>query len=212
MSDSIQYSDYLLTEKWKGISKECKRLAGNKCSECGSTERLETHHTTYENIGNEDQCDLQCLCHNCHEIKHESDMKIKKSSDTPISFSMIGNGKTNRTSNLKSVDIIKEMVEMSKAEIFTVYALRNTSRWVTDEISGRQYSDGISEIRHETWESDAEHQMFQRGMRNLKNKGLAIKLNNKQYMINPLAIIPTDREVAIRQWNNNCAEEFKITN
>ena len=147
------------------------------------------------------------------DVPNDMSVSFNKKNDTPVSFSMIGNGKLNRKSKLKSVDLIEEMITMTKPEIFAVYVLRNRSRWHVCEISGRKYSEGISYITQDTWESDAEHQMFTKGMKKLVLKGLALKLNNIQYMINPLAIIPSERETAIRQWNISVKNhEHKISN
>jgi hypothetical protein len=61
---------YYKSAKWNTISTECKKLAGNKCVICGSIEHLHAHHLTYKNLGDEEQADLQCVCHSCHEAIH----------------------------------------------------------------------------------------------------------------------------------------------
>ncbi len=68
--DRDTYMEYLKSDKWKEISKECKNLANNKCIRCGSEDELEIHHITYKNIYNEEQNDIECLCHLCHTTIH----------------------------------------------------------------------------------------------------------------------------------------------
>lgn len=69
---SINKAAYYLTDSWKAIADECKRLANYTCSECGSsTSPLHAHHLTYKNLGNELQEDLKCLCETCHEAEHK---------------------------------------------------------------------------------------------------------------------------------------------
>jgi len=36
------------------------------CEKCGSRERIQIHHITYQRIGREWLSDLQCICGNCH--------------------------------------------------------------------------------------------------------------------------------------------------
>ena len=72
-----KYNQYLLTDKWRAIADECKSLANHTCNRCGSNKSLQAHHKTYDNVYNEVQEDLECLCRMCHEDHHES-TSIKK--------------------------------------------------------------------------------------------------------------------------------------
>lgn len=65
------YTLYLQSPEWKAISDECKRLANFKCNRCDNTTNLHAHHLTYDNIGEEKQEDLECLCLSCHEEEHQ---------------------------------------------------------------------------------------------------------------------------------------------
>ena len=70
-----QYSVYLLSPEWRQVVEERKKIDGHRCVMCGSkgtqTNKLETHHITYRNIGNEDVYkDLVTLCRNCHKDVH----------------------------------------------------------------------------------------------------------------------------------------------
>lgn len=75
----MPYDSFLLSDYWKQVAGAVKRKAGYRCEKCGSTRRLEVHHTTYEHKGEEHLHpeDLQCLCHDCHSEIH----KIKETDE-----------------------------------------------------------------------------------------------------------------------------------
>lgn len=64
------YHEYLQTEHWQVKRKEALARAGDKCQVCSSTERLEVHHNSYDNLGGELRTDLVVLCRKCHELFH----------------------------------------------------------------------------------------------------------------------------------------------
>jgi len=64
------YDEYLRSEHWKKVRKEVLSSAGNRCQRCGSPGRLQVHHKTYENIGQEHVNDLLAVCRECHERIH----------------------------------------------------------------------------------------------------------------------------------------------
>ena len=68
------YHEYLLSDHWKKLTEETKRLAGYRCQVCNADGELHTHHRTYERRGDEFQGDLVALCANCHALFHN---KIK---------------------------------------------------------------------------------------------------------------------------------------
>ena len=70
--DQSKYYEYLKSKEWYKKTQECKRLSDNRCSRCGSDRALEVHHITYVNLYNENQNDLECLCHLCHAIEHRN--------------------------------------------------------------------------------------------------------------------------------------------
>lgn len=67
----MRYDDYLQTDRWKSLAALVKDRAGRKCQLCGSPERLEVHHRTYERLGREQMQDLTCLCNLCHSAFHQ---------------------------------------------------------------------------------------------------------------------------------------------
>jgi 5-methylcytosine-specific restriction endonuclease McrA len=64
------YQDYLQSSLWIDKAIFFRELKGNKCERCGSTQNLNVHHLSYENVGNEHQKDLILLCKGCHEKEH----------------------------------------------------------------------------------------------------------------------------------------------
>lgn len=73
----LKYDEFLKTRYWMSISRFVREKSG-KCEECGSTENLHVHHTTYVHHGCEHQHleDLKCLCKDCHlKTHHELNKK-----------------------------------------------------------------------------------------------------------------------------------------
>lgn len=81
----MKYRDYLRTPFWRTIARWVKLRAGNQCSLCGSSERLEAHHRggEYEHRGNEHLVPsrLTCLCKKCHTEYEESRIKKQRKAD-----------------------------------------------------------------------------------------------------------------------------------
>lgn len=46
-------------------------LRGYKCERCGSTKKIQVHHKTYINVGNEGLKDVEVLCSKCHKGEHK---------------------------------------------------------------------------------------------------------------------------------------------
>lgn len=67
----LTYSEYLKTDHWQFQRRRALILGDRKCRICGSQDRLETHHNTYERLGHERDSDLVVLCHNCHQLFHD---------------------------------------------------------------------------------------------------------------------------------------------
>lgn len=66
----INYNKYLESDHWKEIRKVILDRDDNKCQLCSSKERLEVHHNTYDNVGDEKLTDLITLCKYCHSNFH----------------------------------------------------------------------------------------------------------------------------------------------
>jgi 5-methylcytosine-specific restriction endonuclease McrA len=68
------YAEYLASSWWQGRRKRALKLAGYRCQECGRKARpLHVHHLTYVRVGRERDVDLQVLCPDCHDRKHQVD-------------------------------------------------------------------------------------------------------------------------------------------
>jgi hypothetical protein len=69
---SMPYKEYLKTPHWQAVREEALRRAKDKCQLCGSKDRLEVHHNTYERRGRERPEDVIAICHKCHSKHHEA--------------------------------------------------------------------------------------------------------------------------------------------
>ena len=66
----VPYEQYLKTGHWEARREKALRLAGRRCQECGSAERLEVHHLSYDRLFQERDGDLIVLCRRCHGKRH----------------------------------------------------------------------------------------------------------------------------------------------
>lgn len=66
MSVSPWYQAYLQSPEWAEQRKRKLQQTDHHCQGCGSDERLEVHHLTYDRVGHERSEDLMVLCHFCH--------------------------------------------------------------------------------------------------------------------------------------------------
>lgn len=72
-----EYQKYLKSEHWSKKKKELFFENRYRCLGCGSRMKLEVHHLTYKNIGNESLQDLVYLCRYCHNKVTFSEEKEK---------------------------------------------------------------------------------------------------------------------------------------
>jgi hypothetical protein len=70
----LSYKDYLQTEWWKSVRQKALKRSLFRCQLCNNPEKLNVHHRSYENIGNEKDCDLITLCQWCHAKFHDKEM------------------------------------------------------------------------------------------------------------------------------------------
>ena len=81
MKNEQAYREYLQSATWKMKRQESLIRAGHKCEMCGSEDRLEVHHKTYDRFGQEMAVDLTVLCRSCHE---KADTKRRQSRGASI--------------------------------------------------------------------------------------------------------------------------------
>lgn len=70
IKSECDYDHYLKTLHWQDLRYRVLQRDGLKCQLCSSTEDLEVHHNTYDNLWNEPLEDLVVLCHRHHELYH----------------------------------------------------------------------------------------------------------------------------------------------
>ena len=67
----MNYNVYLQGEHWKLMRRLRREVDNEKCAVCGSRDKLNVHHKTYERIGAEKLGDLITLCYECHGKYHD---------------------------------------------------------------------------------------------------------------------------------------------
>lgn len=65
-----KYEEYLQSPAWRRTRNGALHRAGFVCQKCGTKDRLQAHHKTYERLGRERDEDLEVLCAVCHEDHH----------------------------------------------------------------------------------------------------------------------------------------------
>jgi len=63
--------DYIRSFEWKIKREECFIRDDYRCKICGATEKIECHHKTYINLGEEKIKDLVTVCRECHQHIHD---------------------------------------------------------------------------------------------------------------------------------------------
>ena len=71
------YKAYLHSKDWKKKRAKVLYRDGNKCVLCKTENRLEVHHITYKNLGDEPLIDLVTLCRSCHQNVHDNNLHKK---------------------------------------------------------------------------------------------------------------------------------------
>lgn len=73
----LPYRDYLLGDHWQGVRKYALEHAKHRCQVCNSNARLDVHHRSYENRGEERFSDVIVLCRDCHDLFHSMGKLVK---------------------------------------------------------------------------------------------------------------------------------------
>lgn len=66
----LTYKEYLKTDHWLRIRGEALTRSCNRCQVCSATRKLNVHHNSYKNKGNEHPEDVCVLCSDCHKTFH----------------------------------------------------------------------------------------------------------------------------------------------
>jgi len=67
----MPYRDYLASGHWQDIRKYALEHAKHRCQVCNVGGRVDVHHRTYENRGDERFSDVIVLCRDCHDLFHK---------------------------------------------------------------------------------------------------------------------------------------------
>lgn len=66
----VSYADYIQSDWWRHRRWLAIRAARGQCQRCGSRQKIEVHHVSYERTFAERAEDLEVLCQPCHGAEH----------------------------------------------------------------------------------------------------------------------------------------------
>lgn len=66
----VDYYEYLQSETWLARAEKVRERNGGMCECCNIRFITDTHHRTYERLGDEREDDLIGLCQMCHKYIH----------------------------------------------------------------------------------------------------------------------------------------------
>ena len=66
----MTYHEYIDSPEWNERVTQYKESVEWTCEECGSSLNLTGHHLHYLNLGNEPKEDIEILCWDCHQGRH----------------------------------------------------------------------------------------------------------------------------------------------
>lgn len=115
-------------------------------------------------------------------------VKIAKSP----SFYKVGKGSMNKD-KVESVDLIEELVNMTKPEQLVILTIKNELLW--DNPTG-EVNIQMSKVF-----TKCKTKAFLKGFKLLNEKDLVRRTKRSHYMINPHALIPYDFAKAVKLWN-----------
>ena len=132
-------------------------------------------------------------------INQDEELIVRKKVQTAKPhFDMLGSGKSFMSdTRLPAVDMVAELLMMTKAEGFAFMALRDNREYVSREIG---YSVFISIGQTEF--TNYQKKLFREGINGLIEKDLVKRVKRGVYMVSPMAIVPPrDFEQREKIWN-----------
>ena len=110
---------------------------------------------------------------------------------------LIGTGRNlmKRKHKLKPIDLLSEMANMTSNEAFAFITLRDSLNWDT---LTKQYS--LTIVPNQSEFTTYQQKQFKLGVKSLIDKDLVKRIKRGSYMINPMAIIPSNFEEAEKLW------------
>ncbi len=128
-SYSSEYTKYLQSHGWRLKRKVLLEKVGYRCERCGRKhKKLEVHHLTYQNLGNEPDTDLKVVCPNCHRV--EDRLRERQTHDQQSGESRSEAYRRQRRGRLEK--ILKE-IDADTRQVLTY--------WIYNEILQRREED-----------------------------------------------------------------------
>lgn len=104
----------------------------------------------------------------------------------------IGNGTMNKH-NIESIDLLNEVMKMTKAEQLVITTIKNAYAW------DNQDNEAFIPLSRVLSKSNCV--VFRKGYKILKDKNLVRRTKQGHYMINPNAYIPMDYQKGLELWD-----------
>ena len=127
--------------------------------------------------------------------------KEKENKNKP-QFLMIGKGIKMKKENI-SVDLLKEVSNMSSNEKFAFFKLRDAMSYKDETLS----DISVTQSSFTAYEK----KMFKAGVSSLIDKKLIARIKRGTYQINPYAIMPTNFDDARELWLSKVKYDFQDT-
>lgn len=75
---SLPYNEYRKTKHWRSLRAAVRSRAGGACEACGAQGSTDTHHRSYERLGEERLSDLVALCRDCHrDVLGQAELRVE---------------------------------------------------------------------------------------------------------------------------------------
>lgn len=133
----IDYSEYLTSSDWQAVRELALLRARHKCQICGSNQRLDVHHNTYDNLGNEREHleDLVVLCAEHHQVYHDSLAEVERLTDSRLEETMIG------VLLQESPEFFETVLPYLSVEVFTSRLRQEVFKYLHSRTIGKHLSD-----------------------------------------------------------------------
>ena len=120
MKKNTSYQIYLNSESWKSKRDKLFASVGEICADCGKKKKLQAHHLTYDNFGNEPLSDLLALCKTCHMERHGIFKFTPDIKTAQLSVELVYS-KAYQTLNASSIKMLSYVLLQKKKEFNLLY-------------------------------------------------------------------------------------------
>lgn len=72
---SLEYSQYIASDRWRKFRARVIRERGSMCERCGKVGSVQAHHISYARLGREKPEDVKLYCKPCHDLMHPPSLR-----------------------------------------------------------------------------------------------------------------------------------------